>query len=144
MTKYQIKPLDSQVSQEPSLIPRHPCVLNIVSPIGTGKSTLGIRLVTEDVFFKGEFHRIIIFCQSSILTQNGRASCQLKAYSKSPHMKWPKKQSILLHPSEKSGYLPVEFQQMMSLQNDKEVLKNLVESQKDFQEMYVRLVCPMC
>ena len=61
MTRYAIKPLDSQIDHRPSLIPRIPSILNVVSPIGMGKSTLLICLITEAVFFKGKFHRILIF-----------------------------------------------------------------------------------
>ena len=34
MTGYAIKPLDSQIDHRPSLIPRIPSILNVVSPIG--------------------------------------------------------------------------------------------------------------
>ena len=56
MTRYAIKPLDLQSHHPPSLIPRIPSILNVVSPIGMGKNTLLTRLITEDVFFKGKMN----------------------------------------------------------------------------------------
>ena len=79
MTKYAIKPLDSQVSQEPSLIPRIPGILTIVSPIGMGKSTLLIR---EDVFIKGKFDRIIIFSPTFFLDEKWVSVLSIKGVLK--------------------------------------------------------------
>ena len=134
MTKYSIKPLDSQISQEPSLIPRHPCVLNIVSPIGMGKSTLLIRLVTEDV---GKFHQIIIFSPTFYLDPKWTNVLSIKGVlKKSPHEMAEETINLVAPQREKrrfSGRFPADD---VFTEYDEEVLKNLVESQRDYEEMY--------
>ena len=134
MTKYSIKPLDSQVSQKPSLIPRHPCVLNIVSPIGIGKSTLVILLATEDVFFKGNFHRIIIFSPTFHLDLKWTSVLSIKGVLKKCPHEMAEETIDLVAPQRKkrrfSGRIPADN---VYTEYDEEVLKNLVESQRDYQ-----------
>ena len=143
MTKYSIKPLDAQLSQEPSLLPRHPCVLNIVSPIGMCKSTLLIRLVTEDVFFKGKFHRIVIFSPTFYLDPKWTSVLSIKGVlKKSPHEMAEETIDLVAPQREKrrfSGRIPADD---VFTEYDEEVLKNLVESQRDYQEMYGKAGMP--
>ena len=143
MIKNSIKPLDSQVSQEPSRIPRHPCVLNIVSLIGMGKSTLLIRLITEDVFFRGKFHRIVIFSPTCYLYPKWTSVLSIKGVLKKCPHEMAEETIDLVAPQRKkrrfSGRIPAED---VYTEYDEEVLKNLVESQKDYQEIYGKAGMP--
>ena len=58
---FKIKPLDNQVSREPTTIIVHPAQVVLCAGIGSGKTTLIINLLINVAFFKGFFDRIIIF-----------------------------------------------------------------------------------
>ena len=64
---YKVKPLDQQTDKSTDkLIPKHPFSLLINSSKGAGKSTLLMNML---MFYKGLFHRIILFSPTVFLDE---------------------------------------------------------------------------
>ncbi len=63
----RIKPIDDQKTsnKEPKILPSHPFSMSLVAPKGSGKTTLLANLLTNPVFYKGTFERIIIMCPTA-------------------------------------------------------------------------------
>ena len=108
-----------------------------------GKSTLLIRLITEDVFFRGKFHQIIIFSPTFYLDPKWTSVLSIQGVlKKSPHEMAKETIDLVAPQREKrrfSGRIPAED---VFTAYDEEVLKNLVELQKDYQEMYGKAGMP--
>jgi hypothetical protein len=60
-----IKPLDSQVSKEPSLLPKLPFSIYLVSPKGGGKSTLLLNMLLNQDMLAKKFNKIFIISPTS-------------------------------------------------------------------------------
>ena len=117
MTRYAIKPLDSQIDHRPSLIPRIPSILNVVSPIGMGKSTLLILLITETCFSRANSTEFSFFHRLFSWMINGIVSWLSKAFWKSTQMNRQKRRSIWFLLNVKDSVIQAKSGRLMSILN---------------------------
>lgn len=110
-----------------------------------GKSTLLIRLITEDVFFKGKFDRVIIFSPTFFLDQKWTSVLNVKGVLKKyPYESTEERIDLVAPQREKRRFTGRIRQEDVYTEYDEEVLEELVDSQKEHQEMYGKEGMPKC
>jgi len=65
----EVKPLDKQVSKEPSLLPKIPFTIQLTGQKGSGKSSTLMNLLMNPDMLKGKFHRIYFISPTAKLDE---------------------------------------------------------------------------